>query len=137
MPTLNKMETHFTIIGVALMLLALIHIPFPQYFKWADDLKSISLMNRQMMYVHTFFIALTVFFMGLLCLTSAPDLLYTPLGKKVTLGLGIFWFMRLIVQLVGYSSKLWRGKTFETTVHIVFSLFWIYMSAVFFSATWA
>lgn len=84
-----------------------------------------------MMYVHTFFIGLIVFLMGLLCLTSAEDLINTRLGKRITLGLGIFWTCRLLIQFFGYSSKLWKGKRFETAVHIFFSLLWAYLSVVF------
>lgn len=84
-----------------------------------------------MMYVHSSFIAFVVFLMGLLCLTSSEELLTTELGKRISLGLGIFWIARLLVQLFGYSSKVWKGKTFETTVHILFSLFWIYLSWTF------
>jgi hypothetical protein len=83
-----------------------------------------------MMLVHTFFIALTIFLMGLLCLTSARDLIETKLGKTISLGLGAFWIVRLFIQFFGYSSKLWKGKTFETSVHILFSLFWTYSSGV-------
>lgn len=126
------MEIHFKIIGILLLLLALIHIPFPRYFKWQEELKGLSLINRQMMLTHTFFIALMVFFMGLLCMCCAKDLINTNLGHKLSLGLGIFWLCRMYFQFFVYSGKLWRGKTFETTVHIVFSLFWIYMCAVFF-----
>jgi hypothetical protein len=39
---------------------------------------------------------------------------------------------RLFIQFFGYSSKLWKGKIFETLIHIIFSLFWIYLSIVFF-----
>lgn len=84
-----------------------------------------------MMKTHTFFIALTVFLMGLLCLTSADALLNTVLGKRIMMGFAIFWTIRLILQFFGYSSKLWRGKTFETIVHFVFGLFWAYVSVVF------
>ncbi|MBC9797777.1 hypothetical protein [Sinomicrobium weinanense] len=125
------MEIHFKIIGVLLMALALVHIIFPKYFKWNDELKSLSLINRQMMIVHTFFIALVVFLMGLLCLTSATELIETKLGKTISLGFGVFWGIRLFVQFFGYSSKLWKGKTFETMIHIIFSGLWIYLSAVF------
>jgi len=125
------MEIHFKIIGILLMTLALAHVPFPKVFKWAEELKTLSLMNRQMMHFHTFFIALTVFLMGLLCFTSSNELVGTPFGRKITLGLAIFWTCRLVIQFFGYSSKLWRGKAFETTVHIVFSLLWIYLSGVF------
>ncbi|MFA7617034.1 MAG: hypothetical protein WCY16_10685 [Weeksellaceae bacterium] len=125
------MEIHYKIIGSLLMILSLIHIFFPKYFNWKEELKSLSLMNRQMMTVHTFFIAFIVFLIGLLCLTSAEELTHTKLGRTISLGLGIFWTIRLFFQLFVYSPKLWKGKTFETIIHIVFSLFWLYMSFVF------
>lgn len=125
------MEIHYKTIGVLLMALALVHVIFPKYFNWKDELKSLSLINRQMMTVHTFFIALIVFLMGLLCLTSATELIETKLGKTISLGLGIFWSTRLFIQFFGYSTELWKGKTFETIVHIVFSLLWTYLSVVF------
>tara|TARA_R110002050_G_scaffold131940_1_gene253808 strand:+ start:185 stop:580 length:396 start_codon:yes stop_codon:yes gene_type:complete len=119
------------IIGVLLMFLALIHVGFPKYFKWKIELKSLSLINSQMMTTHTFFIALTVFLMGLLCFTSSTELIETTLGKRISLGLGIFWLIRLFFQLFVYSSLLWKGKKFETTMHILFTLFWLYMSSLF------
>ena len=125
------MEIHYKIIGILLMLLALIHIIFPKYFNWKVELKSLSLINREMMTIHTLFIAVVVFLMGLLCLTSATALIETDLGKRISLGLGIFWGLRLITQFFGYSSALWKGKSFETTVHILFSLFWSYLTFVF------
>ncbi|WP_435415811.1 hypothetical protein [Polaribacter aestuariivivens] len=121
------------IIGFLLIFLAAIHIGFPKYFNWKIELKSMSLINQQMMTVHTFFIALVVFLIGLLCVTSATELVETNLGKKISLGLGVFWSIRLFFQLFVYSKKLWKGKNFETIMHILFTLFWIYMSAVFFS----
>ena len=111
--------------------LALIHSIFPKYFNWKEELSSLSLINRQMMIVHTFFIALMVLLIGILCWTSAPQLVETQLGKKISLGLGIFWSIRFVFQISIYSPKLWRGKTFETIVHIIFSVFWIYMSVIF------
>jgi hypothetical protein len=125
------MELHLKIIGVLLMLLALLHVIFPRYFKWKVELGAISHINRQMMYVHAFFIAFGVFLMGLLCLTSPNELLTTILGRRISLGLGIFWLTRLFVQFFGYSALLWKGKTFETTVHVLFSGLWTYLSGVF------
>ncbi len=125
------MNTHLHIIGILLILLALIHIIFPKYFNWDKELKSISLINRQVMKVHTFFIAFTVFLMGLLCLTSSTEIIETVFGRKVSFGLALFWLVRLFFQLFVYSSKLWKQKTFETTVHIVFILLWVYFTIVF------
>lgn len=114
-----------------MILLALIHVFFPRYFNWKEELKLLTLINRQMMIVHTFFIALMLLMLGLLCLTSAEDLTQTKLGKTISLGLGIFWGVRLFFQFFVYSSKLWKGKKFETTVHIVFLFLWTYLSVVF------
>ncbi len=125
------MQIHLIIIGTIFIFLAFIHIVFPKYFEWEKEFKSLSLANRQIMKIHTVFIALTVFLMGLLCLTSANDLMETSLGKKIILGLAIFWTTRLVFQFFGYSSKLWKGKIFETSVHIIFSFLWIYISFVF------
>lgn len=132
----DALSIHLKFIGTLLTGLALVHVIFPRYFKWKEELASLSLINRQMMQVHTFFIALMVFFMGLLCLTSADDLINTPLGKTISLGFGIFWFIRLCIQFFGYSSQLWKGKRFETIVHVVFSVLWVYLSLVFLGNYW-
>jgi hypothetical protein len=125
------METQLKVIGFLLVVLALLHAGFARYFDWRREFAPVSLINRQMMYVHTFFVAFSVLLMGVLCLTSAPELVGTPLGRKVALGCGIFWLARLLVQFVGYSPQLWRGKRFETIVHVVFVAGWAYLSAVF------
>ncbi|MDO7876489.1 hypothetical protein Q5H93_17225 [Hymenobacter sp. ASUV-10] len=125
------MVTQLKVIGFFLVLLALLHAGFARYFGWRQEFAPVSLINRQMMYVHTFFVAFTVLLMGLLCFTSAPELVGTPLGRKVALGCGIFWLARLLVQFFGYSPQLWRGKRFETIVHVVFAAGWTYLSAVF------
>lgn len=125
------MELHLKIIGSCLILLGLVHAIFPRQFNWKQELGSLSTVNKEMMYVHTFFIAFTLFLIGLLCLTSSTDLITTTFGKRISLGLGIFFFLRLLVQFFGYSSKTWRGKTFETVVHILFSIFWTYITTIF------
>jgi hypothetical protein len=130
------MYIHLKIIGFVLMALAMVHAIFPRYFHWKEELKDLSLINRQMMKVHTFFIALTVFLMGLFCVIHTDEIIGTHLGKIISLGFGIFWFFRLVIQFVGYSPELWKGKTFETIVHIIFAFLWAYLSVVFFLIYW-
>ncbi len=129
------MEVHFKIVGVLLISLSFMHLLFPKYFNWSKELKSLSLINRQMMYIHTLFIALLLLILGVICVSSADELISSSLGKKITLGFGIFWLIRLLVQFFGYSSNLWKGKTFETSIHLIFSFLWAYMSVVFLSPT--
>ena len=125
------MELTLKLTGFVLIALGLFHVFFPKYFKWKEEFSRVSMINRQMMYVHSFFIAFVVVLIGLLCVTSATDLLKTPLGKKISLGISIFWITRLFIQFFGYSTSLWKGKTFETGIHILFSILWTGLSAVF------
>jgi hypothetical protein len=125
------MELHLNIIGGILIALAAVHAAFPKYFNWQKEFAQISLINRQMMYVHTFFIALILLLMGVICLLSSNQLINTSLGRQVCLGMGIFWMARLLIQLFGYSPKLWKGKKFETAIHILFIFLWGYFSVVF------
>ncbi len=125
------MIIHLHIIGALFTALSLMHLGFPRYFKWKEELAPLGLLHRQMMQVHTAFIALTVLLMGLLCLTSAHDLVSTSLGRRLCFLLGIFWALRLVVQLFVYSTQLWRGKRFETVVHVAFTGLWAYAAVTF------
>lgn len=125
------MEIHLKIIGVLLILLSMVHLVFPKQFNWKKDLAPITLINKQLMYVHTFFVAVVVFLIGLLSLLCADDLIHTPFGRKISLGLFVFWALRWIFQFFVYSPKLWRGKLFETLVHIFFSITWTYLCIIY------
>ncbi len=118
--------------GALLIALALAHAPIAKHFHWREESARLSPFNRQVLLVHAFFIALTVGLMGGLALGWAP-LLATPnpLGAPVAGGLAIFWGVRLYCQWFVYDRALWRGKSFETAVHIVFSLCWIYLTGLF------
>ena len=125
------MKTLIEITGCLLIALALLHAVFPRHFRWREETASLGLLTRQILYVHTLFIALTVGFIGLLCVTSADDLMRTSLGRRICIGLAMFWGIRLAVQFFGYSRELWRGKRFETTIHVLFALFWAFLTGLF------
>lgn len=125
------MIPHLHILGIVFIGLSFLHLGFPRYFDWKVDLAQVNLINRQMMQVHTAFIALIVFLFGVLCLSSAAEIVSTPLGKRIALLLAAFWTVRLLVQFFWYSPALWKGKRFETSVHVLFSILWLYASVVF------
>jgi len=125
------MLIHLKIIGWLLMLLSLLHIFIPGYLDWKRELVPLNLMNRQMMLTHMIFIAITVFALGLLSVSCTADLLTTPLGRKICLGLSVFWGLRLVFQFFVYSTELWRGKRFETFIHVSAVVFWVYMTVVY------
>ncbi len=114
------------------MILAIMHIFFSKYFNWNKELAFLSLINREMMIIHTFFLALSILLMGLFCFTSTNEIIETNLGKKISFGFAVFWVLRLFVQFFGYSAALWKNKLFETCIHILFIILWSYLSIIFF-----
>lgn len=128
---------HLKIIGVALILLALGHIVLPRWCNWAEELAPLSLLNRQLMQVHTFFIALIVLMFGALTFFFTDDLLSkSKLAQATLAGFTLFWAIRLVFQFFVYDTTLWRGKRFETIVHILFAYFWTYCTIVYGWAFW-
>ncbi len=57
-------EPHLRIAGTLLILLALAHVFFPKRFNWREELARLSLLNRQIFYVHSVFIGVVLLMMG-------------------------------------------------------------------------
>lgn len=126
-----SLQFHLHAIGIIFIVLAIVHIIFPRRFEWKAELSKLTLINRQIMHVHTFFIALFVLLNGLLFVLYNKELTQpAPLQRGILWGLLIFWSVRGLVQHFFFSSELWRGKKFETFVHILFSAFWIYVVVI-------
>ena len=128
---------HLKLVGAMLMLLALAHAAFPRYFGWREEFARVSLLSRQMFYVHTFFVAFTVFLMGALACFGTGELLRPALLSRWLLGaLTLFWAVRFLFQFFIYSPQLWLGKKFETRMHVLFAFFWAYVAGVFGWGLW-
>ena len=125
-------ESHLRIIGALLILLGVAHFAFPKRFGWKDELARLSLLTRQIFWVHTFFIALTLVLMGSITALYAKALLEPgPVNRAVLAGAAVFWTCRLFVQFFVYDPKLWKGNVFNTWMHVLFSCFWIYLVATY------
>jgi len=125
------------VLGISQMVLAFVHLVFESRFDWKRELAPLSLLNRQLMYVHTFFIAFVVFLNGVLSFFAAKHLINpSPLAVYIVSGLSIFWLVRLYSQFFVYKRELWLGKRFETGVHILFSLIWLWYSLSYLLLVW-
>lgn len=132
-------ETHSVVLsfpslrltGLGLIFLALMHVGFPRYFKWKEELRPLMQVNREMFIVHTVFIAVVLVLMGLPMLVAPQVLLErSGLGAWAGAGFCFFWLLRLIIQWFGYSWSLWRGKRFETIIHFLFTGLWFWLALV-------
>jgi hypothetical protein len=126
------MVVNLRIAGVLLVVLGMLHLAFPRRFAWKEELGRLSLLNRRIFQVHTLFVILTVEMMGFGSLFFASDLVQPgPLARMVLAGAVIFWTFRLFAQFFIYDAELWRGNRLNTAVHIVFSVLWVYLVAVY------
>jgi hypothetical protein len=125
------------IAGVLLLGLFILNFFVPRRFHWREEMARLSLINRRIFQVHAVFIAMILLMMGLL-LVLIPGALLQPqaLARAVLAGLTVFWTARLLLQLFFYHAVLWRGKPFETAMHIAFSGLWIFFIATFSLALW-
>jgi hypothetical protein len=123
-----NIRLHLEIVGALLMLLGLSHALMGRYFGWTSELARVSLFTRQVFEVHTFFIGLLLVLLGACSFFYAGALLEpSPLSRALLAGMVLFWLCRLTCQWFVYDSALWRGNRFRTVMHVVFSVFWIYM----------
>jgi hypothetical protein len=127
-----SLETHLRIAGALLLLLAAAHPFFPKQLGWKEDLAKLTLLNRQIFLVHVGFIVLILVLFGTLALGFAGDLVApSRLAAAVLGGLTLFWGLRLLTQQLIYDRSLWRGHRRNTVLHILASLLWTYLTAVF------
>ena len=128
-------EWHLRIAGALQIALALLHLAFPRRFQWKEELARLSPLNRQIFLVHTIFICLVLVMIGSLSLLTPGALLEpTRLSRLVLGGFSAFWGLRLLCQWFVYDPALWRGQTFNSVMHVLFSLLWLYLTAVYLGA---
>lgn len=128
----DALIVNLRIVGVTMLLLSLMHAGFPKRFNWAEELPELSLFNRQVFIVHVFFIALALLMQGVGCVVFAAALCEkSTLAAAVSAGMCVYWFVRLIFQLFVYDKQLWQGKRFESTMHVLFTVNWLYYVIVF------
>jgi hypothetical protein len=128
---------HLRIVGVMMGGLVVINLIVPRRFHWREEMARLSLLNRQIFQIHSVFLTLTLALFSALLLTTADALLEpTRLSRAILAGLTVFVGLRMLMQWFFYSPAIWRGHRFNTVVHGVFSVAWIYVTAVLATALW-
>jgi hypothetical protein len=135
--TQETLIAHLHAGGVVMAALVVANLFVPARFHWREEMSRLSLVNRQIFQVHSVFLVLILGLFSALLLTCAPALVEpTRLSRAVLAGLTIFWGLRMAMQWFFYSPELWRGDRFNTVVHYVFSVIWIYLTSIFAAALW-
>lgn len=131
------MKLSLQIAGALQLLLALAHFAFIRRLEWREELQRVGLFTRQVFWVHTGFLMLVLAGFGVLDLMHADELLeQTALSRSLLGGLTAFWAARLYCQFFVYRVELWRGHSFNTKMHFLFSALWLLLTAVHAIALW-
>lgn len=86
-------------------LLVLFHLGFWKIFRWKEDLRSLSFINRQVMPILNLCLTLTFVMFGFISLVFAQDLLTTSLGHALLLFLALFWLFRTVLQVIYFGVR--------------------------------
>ena len=130
---MRLLTLNLTAAGTVLVGLGVLHLALPAVLGWRRELAGSSALNREVSYVHCFFIGLACVLWGLLPLTAGRLLLQPgPVTRIVLIGAVTFWASRLVIQLVVFNrharkSAAWLALCAAGTV------LWFYLTAVW---TW-
>jgi hypothetical protein len=127
---MNYLPLNLTIAGVLLLGLGILHIALPGVLQWNRELAGASQLNREVSYVHCFFIGLACLLWGLLPLTAGRSLLQpSPVARLVLIGAVAFWASRLAIQLLVFNRHA-RESPPWCALSIVGTGLWLYLTAV-------
>jgi hypothetical protein len=124
---------NLTVAGALLVGLGVLHIALPAVLGWHRELAGVSPLNREVSYVHCFFIGLACVLWGLLPLTAGRLLLQPgPVTRLVLIGAVVFWASRLVIQLAVFNRHA-RQSAAWLALSTAGTLLWLYLTAVW---TW-
>ena len=131
----ETVEIHLRVVGGLLLAIAALSVYVPRHFGWGAEIQRLTLLARQVFVIHAAFVSLVLVLLGLLLTLHAPALLAPGALPRATLvGLLVMWSARMLAQWFFYDARLWRGKPFETFMHVLFSAIYVYFVVTFAAA---
>jgi hypothetical protein len=126
----TELPTHLALVGVVLLGLGAAHLVLPLVLAWRVELAGMSSLNREVSYVHCYFIGLMCLLWGLLPLTAGAHLLdRDPIARLVLVGAVVFWASRLVIQFVVFNHHA-RDSRPWCALSVAGTGLWLYVTAV-------
>jgi hypothetical protein len=91
--------------GVFNLGFAVFHLTFWKVFRWKEDLASVSRMNRGIFQIINLCLTFILFFMAYVSFFHIDNLMNTGLGMAVLIAFALFWFLRMVEQIVFFGFK--------------------------------
>jgi hypothetical protein len=119
---MNAGELTLILRSAALLQLAIatLNLFLVPLLKWKDELLRVPLLLREVFQVHAWFISITLAIFGAITLRFAPQFAgrANPMATWLAASIGIFWAIRVVLQVAYYSQSHWRGQSGRTMIHI-------------------
>ena len=84
---------------------AVFHLTFWKVFRWKQDLALISRLNSGIFQIINLCLTLVFFFFAYISFFQINDLLNTGLGNATVIFISLFWFLRMVEQIVFFRFK--------------------------------
>lgn len=101
----NLTETILLVGGVFNLGFAIFHLMFWRLFNWKRDLAALTLINRAVMQVLNLCLTFVFLVMAYVSIAHASDLVSTDLGRTLLIAFSLFWFLRMIEQIIFFGVK--------------------------------
>jgi hypothetical protein len=100
---------------------AILNLFLDRMMKWKSDLNHLPLLIREVFYVHSWFITITLTIFALMTWRFSSEMAAgtNAVCRWLAACIGIFWAFRTILQVTFYSASHWRGQTGRTLIHII------------------
>jgi hypothetical protein len=130
MAPMRYLLLNLTVAGVLLLSLGVMHAVLPAALRWRTELASTSSLNREVSYVHCYFVGLACVLWGLLALAAGSSLLEpSPVTRLVLTGAVVFWASRLLIQLLVFNRHARESRPCWV-LSAAGTCLWLYLTAV-------
>ena len=119
----NYAEIMIFVGGVFNLGFAIYHIMFWRLFRWREDLASLRHINRSVMQVLNLCLTFVFLVMAYVSFFHTSELIQTSLGKTLLIAFSLFWFLRMIEQVVFFGTK--------NKMSVAFTLVFLLGSAIY------
>ncbi len=129
---MNLQHTLQTVAGFQLGI-AILNLFLPRILLWKPDLDRMALLPRQVFYVHSWFISLTLVIFAVLTWRFASEMATgtNPVCVWLDGSISFFWLFRTFLQVAYYSSSHWRGNLRRTVIHVACLMIYAGMALVY------
>ena len=103
------------------------HLLFWQMLDWRAELKRLSRENSGVMQVLNLCLSFVFLLFAFVSLWHTQELLTTGIGRSISIGIGVFWFFRFLLQPMFWGTSL---------SSVFFAFLFVLMSACYL-APWA